>query len=67
MAIPMRVWLGVALLVVLVCIWIWDVWCIVQGDTSNTVSVTIMEWSIQWPILPLLVGIGIGHLFWPNQ
>lgn len=35
------------------------------GETS-TISFIILQVARQHPILPLLVGILIGHLFWPQ-
>jgi hypothetical protein len=29
-------------------------------------SVLVFEWSQEWPVVPLFIGILIGHLFWRN-
>jgi len=33
---------------------------------NPTVSTVIQSWSRAFPILPLIVGILLGHLFWPR-
>lgn len=63
----MRIWLSLAFLACLMIVWIWDWYVIVKGQPRETVSATVLEWSQQWPILPLLCGIIIGHIFWPNR
>jgi hypothetical protein len=36
-----------------------------SGGTLPTVSERIFAWSQRYPMLPLLVGVVIGHLFFP--
>lgn len=45
----------------------WDVYCSFWLSGSNTVSAVIREWSQRWPVLPLLVGLVLGHLFWSGH
>lgn len=45
---------------------LFDLWLVLGAPTgSRTVSSWVIEWSHQYPILPLLVGVLIGHLFFP--
>ena len=50
--------------VVTAVIWIaWDVYAYIGGGNPATISRVITESSRDWPIIPLLVGIVLGHLF----
>lgn len=45
-------------------VWIvWDVYAYSTGGNEATISRVITEASRDWPIIPLLVGIVLGHLF----
>jgi hypothetical protein len=45
----------------------WDIYAInVLGNDGATVSRAIFDISAKFPILPLGVGVIIGHLFWPQ-
>ena len=35
-----------------------------QGGVSATISRVVREYAHQYPLIPLLVGILLGHLFW---
>jgi hypothetical protein len=39
---------------------------LVNPPNSRTVSNFIVQWSHQWPIIPLCVGVVIGHIFFPT-
>ena len=43
----------------------WDVWAIFGGNGLRTVSSYVITWSETYPVLPLAVGVLVGHLFWP--
>jgi hypothetical protein len=32
-----------------------------------TISLTLLEWSREYPVIPLAIGIPLGHVFWPNK
>jgi len=45
-------------------LWIgWDVVAYLWGGNESTISRVITDASRNWPIIPLLVGIVLGHLF----
>jgi len=45
-------------------LWIgWDVVAYLWGGNESTISRVITDASRDWPIIPLLVGIVLGHLF----
>lgn len=43
----------------------WDVYVIFGQPEWVTVSALLSEWSHTFPVLPMLVGLLLGHLFWP--
>jgi hypothetical protein len=45
---------------------VYDVWALTKGY-EFTVSSTLLQAARDWPIIPLVVGILIGHLFFPNR
>lgn len=45
---------------------LWDVWVIAHGRPNDTVSRVLQEWSVAYPMLPLALGILLGHIFWPT-
>lgn len=55
-------WIALAMLTGLYLASIYDVYL---GSTGNlTITDSVRAWSSRWPVLPLSVGIIIGHLFW---
>ncbi len=62
----MRYALAAALLLVVVLAGLWDIWVISMGRQADTVSAVLHQWSLQFPILPLIVGLLLGHIFWPS-
>ena len=61
----MRVVLAISLLVVCFLAGVWDIVAVARGTPLDTVSRTLQTWSLDYPILPLIVGILLGHIFWP--
>jgi hypothetical protein len=45
---------------------VWDLAVLAAGHSADQISRIILSWSRALPILPLLVGILLGHLFWPQ-
>lgn len=62
----MRVVLALLLLLAVFLSGVWDLIVVAKGHPEDTVSVTLHQWSLLYPILPLAVGIIVGHIFWPN-
>ena len=56
--------LAAALHAVIVCIAIWDIYAAASGNMEASVSSIVRTWSVQFPVLPLLIGVVLGHLFW---
>lgn len=61
----MRYVLAAGLLGLVVLAGLWDIWVTSRGNANETVSAVLHSWSLQFPILPLIVGLLLGHIFWP--
>ena len=44
----------------------YDVVAFLRGGVQATISRVTLGWARRWPLLPLLVGVVLGHLFWPQ-
>lgn len=44
-----------------------ELWCLRVG--RDTLSLRVLAWTRSWPILPFLLGVGVGvvagHWWWP--
>jgi hypothetical protein len=49
---------------VFVLVAIYDVYAMIVGGTENSISHFLIEKSYSYPVLPFLIGVVIGHLFW---
>jgi hypothetical protein len=43
----------------------WDVYALYALTAADTVSAAVRQWAEELPVVPLLVGIILGHLFFP--
>lgn len=62
----MRYWLAASLLVIVLLAGVWDIWVTASGTPEETVSAVLHQWSLAYPVLPLALGIILGHIFWPH-
>lgn len=62
-----RIVLAVAVHVVLVLVAAWDLTAAATNHPEMSVSALTQRWAIENPVLPLAVGVIMGHLFWPIQ
>lgn len=46
---------------------VWDIWAVYHDRGQDTVSNILGLWAAQLPILPFMLGLLAGHLFWPRQ
>jgi len=58
-------WIALALIALLAVTGAFDVWATFAQPAGATVSAHLQSWAVQFPVLPLAIGIIIGHLFWP--
>jgi hypothetical protein len=57
--------LALAFLLVLGAVAAYDLLAVFSSGAWVTVSEVIVQWSAQYPLVPLLAGVVIGHLFFP--
>tara|TARA_R100000008_G_scaffold53964_1_gene32839 strand:- start:457 stop:654 length:198 start_codon:yes stop_codon:yes gene_type:complete len=53
--------LGIVLIVAF-----WDITVMFMGRPDATISAVILEVSKENPIVAFVLGVVVGHLFWPN-
>lgn len=56
----------IILIAVIVGLGGWDVFALVKWGYTATISYDVLTDSKNHPIIAVLVGIVIGHLFWPQ-
>jgi len=58
---------GLAIALILLClvIGLYDIYCIYRLDREDTVSFQLRSWNQRFPLLGVMIGILIGHLFFP--
>jgi hypothetical protein len=44
----------------------WDITVIFMGRQDATVSAVVYQLSKENPIIAFILGVVVGHLFWPN-
>lgn len=59
--------LALCLLTMFLVVGVWDIWVQATGQPAATVSNVLGTWSQQYPMLPLAMGVLIGHLLWPRS
>ena len=57
----MTIWVIVCLVGIIA---VYDVYALIKGGFSNTISWIIYSNSLKYPVIPLIVGVLCGHLFW---
>lgn len=56
----------IILATVLLGVGVYDVFAALFMPPGSTISAIVLNLAQRYPILPLLVGIVLGHLFWPQ-
>jgi hypothetical protein len=59
--------LALCLLVMFLLVGVWDIYVQAKGEPENTVSNLLGVWSQNYPMLPMVMGILVGHLLWPRS
>jgi len=54
------------LLLAFAAVLVWDTYAAYTTPQLSSVSEIIQDWSRRFPALPLIVGLVLGHLFWPT-
>lgn len=55
------------LFVILVMVGAYDIYAGWMFGNDATISVYVLLIARRWPVLPLIVGLVLGHLFWPQS
>lgn len=55
------------ILVIVVALGLYDIYLAYDKVKGNTLSEIAYHMAIQHPLLPVMVGIVIGHIFWPQE
>lgn len=63
----MRFILSLLFLGIVFAVWLFDIFAGLNERPQDTVSAVLFDWSRDFPILPLAVGVLLGHLFWPQR
>jgi len=56
--------LAIASVTLALIVAIWDAYAVHASNEAQTVSSVIRVWSHRYPVIPLCVGVLIGHVFW---
>lgn len=58
--------LAIALTVMIFVCGVYDVVAVWTSPPRPTISAIIQDWSVRFPMIPLTVGIILGHIFFPT-
>jgi len=54
------------LLGLVIIVLFWDIAVLIMGRPEATLSAVLLQLSKDNPIISFLLGVVVGHLFWPN-
>ena len=54
------------ILVAIIVISLWDITVVLMGRPEATISYVLFQSTKANPIIAFMLGVVIGHLFWPN-
>ena len=54
------------ILVAIIVISLWDITVVLMGRPEATISHVLFQSTKANPIIAFMLGVVIGHLFWPN-
>lgn len=57
----------VVLILTAVFLIVYDIWAVLKYGIAGTISWQVWDKSRRFPIIPLAVGILVGHLFWRQE
>ena len=55
------------LVAVVVLLIVWDVYAYLAGGSQATISRVTLAFAGEHPVVPFLIGVVSGHLFWPQK
>jgi hypothetical protein len=54
------------LLAAFIILLFYDLWLILTDRTDATISLVVYKGACDYPIIPFLAGVVIGHILWPH-
>ena len=57
----------IVLAVVVAALVVWDIVVATTPPPADTISEVVLAFARNHPVVPLIVGILCGHLFWPQR
>lgn len=45
----------------------WNIYAAANAQSGDTISEIVLSASLRRPIIPFVVGVVCGHLFWPQE
>jgi hypothetical protein len=54
------------ILLIVIIIACWDIFAVSINCKDATLSVVLLSLTKQYPIIAFVIGVVVGHLFWPN-
>ena len=58
-------YVAAVLMIVILFVGVYDVLALFAKGQAFTVSYVVKSWSAHFPVIPLLIGLILGHLLWP--
>ena len=55
------------IVIIVTVIFVVDAGFLALSGYNSTISWQLFTWSKEWPIIPFLIGVMMGHLFFPNR
>jgi len=46
---------------------VWDIYVYFSPETGDTISEVMLQGAGNHPVIPFVVGVVMGHLFWPQR
>ena len=53
--------------IILFVIFAYDAYAVARWGHSGTISAVLLKYAYKYPVVPFLIGLIMGHLFWPNM
>jgi hypothetical protein len=46
---------------------LWDIWVFIEPTDGDTISEVTLGFASDHPVVALIIGVVMGHLFWPQR
>ena len=58
---------AIFIVLTIVIIAVYDVWVYIQAGGDATISRIVYNFSKDWPIVNIIIGVLLGHFYWPQK